>query len=184
MNLFKFLLFGILTFFISISIGQESPFKFKGALGFAQGFITENTRTQQVHGFIGGYYKKFEGRFDAFYYLGASGDRPRFLKNDQIYFGVFYHFLEGNLKPYVGFQTGLANAQGSEYGTFDSQTGETTFEKLISPVQTFVGGAKYKAESPLFVFLETRYILGQHKSQVYPVYLDELRVSVGLGFEF
>lgn len=162
-------------------VGQEREFKIEGALGYAQGFITENTRTQQFQGFIGGSYKKFDVRLDGFYYIGATGNRPRFLKNDQLYIGLFYHFLEGNIKPYVGFQTGISYSQASEYGVYDNSTGKMTYEHKINPVQSFALGAKYKGEKPYFVFFETRYIVGRHTAEVYPVYLDELRFSLGIG---
>ena len=43
----------------------------------------------------------------------------------------------------------------------------------------FLTGEKW-----FYMFTEARYIFGKHTSNSYPVYLDEFRVSFGLGFTF
>ncbi|MCB9224552.1 MAG: hypothetical protein H6582_10275 [Crocinitomicaceae bacterium] len=163
---------------------QERDWKINAAFSFAPGFITENTRTIQLHGYLGYLQDHIQVRGDAFYFLGSSGDRPRFEYNHHIYTGAFYHFTESSFQPYVGFQPGIAIAKSSEYQTLNSSTNALESKVATSPVGSAVGGFTYFGEKWFFLFFETRYIFGKHKSNAYPVYLDELRLSFGLGFTF
>ena len=121
-------------------------------------------------------------RGDAYYFLNSFGDRPRFDMNHQIYMGTFYHFTDTKFQPYIGFQPGIAITQSSEYETLNALSGELEAKVAVNPVGSFGGGISYYGEKIFFLFLETRYIFGKHKSNSYPVYLDELRFSFGLGF--
>lgn len=178
-----FVLFGGSVF------GQEdvllplNKIKIKAALSYSPGFLTENTRTIQVQGYLGIRPKqgRVELRGDGFYFLNSVGDRPRFSMNHQLYVGGFYRFSDKAFQPYVGLQPGLAYAQSSEFGTLNQNTGEITYKKSVNPVGSVVGGFGFFAEKAFFMFLETRYIFGKHKSDTYPVFLDELRFSFGLG---
>ncbi|UKN00786.1 hypothetical protein K6119_13715 [Paracrocinitomix mangrovi] len=163
---------------------QERDWKITSALSFAPGLLTEKTQTIQLHGYLGFLKNKIHLRGDAFYFLNSYGQRPRFDMNHQIYAGAFYHFTDTQFQPYVGFQPGIAIARSSEYQTLNETTGELEAKIATSPVGSAVGGFSYYGEKLFFLFFETRYIFGQHKSNTYPVYLDELRFSFGLGFFF
>ena len=166
------------------SFSQEKDWRLNGAASFAPGLITENTRTIQLQGYLGFLKNKVEVRGDLFYFIDSFGDRPRFDMNHQLYFGAFYHFTETNFQPYLGFQPGIALTRSSEYSTLDINSGEQEFKKTVNPVGSVAGGLEYYGEKWFFMFFETRYIFGKHKTNSYPVYLDELRFSFGLGFTF
>lgn len=175
----------VASFYFSVrGIGQENNSKFKTALSFSAGLLTENTQSTQLHGLFGYKLKqrKIELRADGFYFLGSYGDRPRFSMNHQFYAGAFYTFLTKNLQPYAGIQPGIAYSQASEVGWFNSETSTIEFQKTINPTLSATGGLALYADKLFFMFIETRYIMGKHTSNSVPVFLDELRFSFGLGF--
>ena len=159
--------------------------KVTSAFSFAPGFLTENTQTIQLHGYLGMQHKGVHFRGDAFYFLGSFGDRPRFDMNHQVYCGAFYHFLnKKQFQPYVGFQPGVAIARSSEHFTLDANSNETKARIATNPVGSAIGGFTYYGQKLFFLFLEGRYIFGKHKSNSNPVFLDEMRFSFGLGLFF
>lgn len=163
---------------------NDRDWKITSAFSFAPGFLTENTKTIQLHGYLGYLQDRIEIRGDAFYFLGAFGDRPRFDLNHQIYTGAFYHFTDKQFQPYLGFQPGIAITRSSEYETLNATTGQLESKIATNPVGAAAGGFAYYGEKLFFLFFETRYIFGKHKTNAYPVYLDELRLSFGLGLTF
>lgn len=174
-------------FFGGIGFSQvEIDSKFKASLSFAPGWLTENTRTNNLQASFAFHPKegRIELRGDGFYFLNSVGDRPRFTINHQLFAGAFYKFSDKQLQPYLGFQPGIAYSQSSEHGSLDQATGNIIFKKTINPVGAFAGGIEFFAEKLFFCYFETRYIFGKHKSDTYPIFLDELRLSFGLGFHF
>jgi len=179
----------VLTISLSLNgFSQEEETKLKkewqvkSALSFAPGFLTENTKTIQLQGTVGFVKNKIELRADGFYFLNSFGDRPRFSINHQIYAGVFYKFLtDKKLQPYIGFQPGIAISQSSEYGALNFNTQEVEYEVTYNPVGSIAGGLDFFGEKWFYLFTEARYIFGKHKSNTYPVFLDEFRLSFGLG---
>ena len=177
------LIIGLVAINATAQESESDKIKIKSALSFSPGFLTENTKTIQLHGYLGLRPKqgRIELRGDGFYYLNAFGDRPRFTINHQLYAGAFYRFSDAQLQPYVGFQPGVAYAQSSEYGRLDEVTNTVTYKKSINPVGSVATGLDFFGEKLFFMFVETRYIFGKHKSDTYPVFLDEWRFSFGLG---
>lgn len=188
--LFKGLLVGLLGWstygFCTEMTDDFGKRKIKAALSFSPGFITENTKTIQLHGYLGFRPKtgRIELRGDGFYFLDSFGDRTRFTINHQLYAGAFYRFSDQRFQPYVGFQPGIAYSQSSEFGALNDETNEVEFKKTINPVGSVAGGIDFFSEKLFFLFVETRYIYGKHKADSYPVFLDEFRISFGLGFHF
>jgi len=158
--------------------------KYKTALSFSVGLLTEKTSTTQLQGSFEFRPKmtRVSMRADAFYFLNSVGDRPRFSINHQLFVGGFYRFSDKALQPFIGFQPGIAYSQSSEFGTRNAGTTDLIFQKTINPVGSIAGGLDFFAEKLFFMFVETRYIFGKHKSDTYPVFLDEWRFSFGLGF--
>ena len=184
MKNFVLILF-LLVFSGSTAIAQaERDWKIKTALSFAPGLLTEKTYSLQLQGYLAFIQKKIEWRGEAFYFLNSFGERPRFSMNHQIYTGAFYHFTESAFQPYVGFQPGIAIAQSSEYGALNSETNTIDYKIAANPVGSVGGGFDFYGEKWFFLFVETRYIFGKHKTDTYPVYLDEWRFSFGLGLYF
>lgn len=164
------------------AFAQERDWKVNAAFSFAPGFLTEKTNTIQLHGYLGFLKNRIHMRGDAYYFISSFGDRPRFDMNHQVYMGAFYHFTETKLQPYVGFQPGIAISRSSEYETLNSVSGELEAKIGVNPVGSLGAGVSYYGEKIFFLFIESRYIFGKHKTNSYPVYLDELRFSFGLGF--
>ena len=102
--------------------------------------------------------------------------------NHQLFTGAFYHFSEKKFQPYVGFEPGIAWTQSSEYGTYNQTSGQVEYKKALNPVGSLTAGFDLFGEKIFFLFAETRYIFGKHKTNTYPVFLDEWRFSFGLGF--
>jgi hypothetical protein len=176
---------------ISISINsycqdfEAKDWRVNSALGFSIGYLREDTRSSNIHGFLGVLFKdKIELRGDGYYFLGNTGFRPRFSKNHQIMAGAFYHFLDKKFQPYMGFQPGIAISQSSEFGTLNSSTGDIEYQTTINPIFSMAGGFTLYAQKWFLMFVEVRQIYGKHKSNTYPVYLDEFRFSFGFGFTF
>ena len=159
---------------LTISYGQEKDWKINAAASIAPGLQTENTQSINIHGYLGFLKDKIHVRGDGFYFLNQFGDRPRFTMNHQLYFGGFYHFTDTQFQPYVGFQPGVALTQSSEYGTLNETTGEIEYKKTINPVGSPVAGFTYYGEKLFFLFFETRYIFGKHKTNSYPVFLGRI----------
>jgi hypothetical protein len=166
------------------SFCQERDWKIKSALSFAPGILTEKTYTLQLQGYLGFIQDKIEWRGEAFYFLNSFGDRPRFDMNHQIYTGAFYHFTESAFQPYVGFQPGIAISRSSEYGSLNAETQALEYKIAVNPVGSVAGGFDFYGEKLFFLFVETRYIFGKHKADTYPIFLDEMRFSFGLGLFF
>ena len=175
---------GVFSFAQSDSIRTPKNWKIKTALSFAPGLLREKTYSLQLQGYLSFMQDKIEWRGEAFYFLSSFGDRPRFSMNHQLYMGAFYHFTEKSFQPYVGFQPGIALSQSSEYGSLDSTTQQLVYKKTLNPVGSIAGGFDFFGEKFFFLFVETRYIFGSHKSDTYPIFLDEWRFSFGLGFTF
>ncbi|MGV6860296.1 MAG: hypothetical protein ACWA41_00900 [Putridiphycobacter sp.] len=183
----KRLLTVVLLVIVSSLNAQEDPkkdWRIQTAMGFAPGFLSESTQSIQVQGMLGFLKNKIELRGDSFYFMGNSGQRPRFSMNHQLYAGAFYHFLDNQFQPYLGFQPGVAWSQSSEFGTLNNETGLVEYKPSFNPVASIAGGFDLYADKWFYLFVEARQIFGKHKSNSYPVYLDEFRFSFGLGFTF
>ncbi|MBK8927177.1 MAG: hypothetical protein IPM74_14990 [Crocinitomicaceae bacterium] len=177
----------VIVFALQIVTGQAQEsrdWRIKTAFSFAPGLLTEKTYSLQLQGYLAFIQEKIEFRGEAFYFLNQFGERPRFSMNHQIYTGAFYHFTEGAFQPYVGFQPGIAISQSSEYGALNEETNELNYKITANPVGSIGGGFDFYGQKWFYLFAETRYIFGKHKSDTYPVYLDEWRCSFGLGVYF
>ncbi len=157
---------------------------FKIGAGLAVGFLTENTQTTQAQLTVAFQpaNQAIALRADGFYFLKAYGDRPRFSINNQLYLGAFYTFNLKRIKPYVGFQPGLAYSQASEIGALDQKTQTLVYEKTVNPVAAITGGTALNFDNGFFMFLEVRQVVGKHTSNSIPLFLDEFRSSFGIGF--
>jgi len=125
---------------------------------------------------------KVELRADGFYFLKSQGDRPRFSVNHQVFLGANYLFLDGKTKPYLGTQIGLAHSKSSEYGVLNGLSSDIEYQSSINPLVSIVGGLNYVPSNKLYFWVESRQIFGKHISNSYSTFLDEFRLSLGVGF--
>tara|TARA_B100000809_G_C15114586_1_gene521912 strand:+ start:1646 stop:2203 length:558 start_codon:yes stop_codon:yes gene_type:complete len=170
---------------LSVSAQEENelkPWRLKAATSFAPGLLTENTKTIQLQATLGFIKDKIELRGDGFYFLNSFGDRPRFTMNHQLFAGAFYRFSEKKFQPYLGFQPGIAMSQSSEFGSLNVTTQKLEYKVSYNPLGSLSAGFDFFGKKWFYLFTEARYIFGKHKSNTYPVYLDEIRLSFGLGF--
>ena len=177
----------LLVLCICVSIGvkaqeDSSGWKLSAGAGYAPGFITENTQTNQLTANFAFEKESFGIKLDGYYFLNAQGDRPRFNYNHQIYLGGYYKFFDTKIYPVVGAKVGLAFAESNEYGILNQTSGEIEFQPAISPLSAISLGVQYDAEDWIYLFLEGQQIFGKHISNSYATYLDELRFSIGIGF--
>jgi hypothetical protein len=160
---------------------DNKDWKINAASSIAVGLQTEKTYSFSLQGYAGFLKNKIEMRGDIFFFLGQEGDRPRFSMNHQMLTGAFWHFSEKSFQPYVGFQPGVAMTQSSEYGTLNEATNTIEYKITMNPIASGVLGFKLYAPRMFYMFAETRYVMGKHKSNTYPVHLDEWRTAFGLG---
>lgn len=172
----------VMLFAFKIANGQtNNDWQLKLGANYAHGFLTENSQTMQLHVNVGFEKNNFEARLDGFYYLGQQGDRDRFSINHQAFLGGYYYFLKNSVRPYVGAQIGMAMAQSTEYGIFDLED-NLEFETAINPVVSIGAGLDYKLNDRIDFNIECRQIFGKHMANSHSTYLDEFRVSLGVGF--
>jgi hypothetical protein len=161
---------------------DKKKWRLNAAGAFSAGLLTENTVSLYIHGYAGFLQERIEMRGDIFYLINQYGDRPRFDMNHQLFAGAFYHFSDKNLQPYVGLQPGLALSRSNEYMTIDPGTGLARAKIAVNPLASGTLGVKYYADRFFYCFFETRYVMGKHKADTYPVHLDEWRFAFGLGY--
>jgi len=110
------------------------------------------------------------------------------LKNDQsILLGAVYHFhTKNHFDPYFIIQPGFAYTSSyKETVTNDSYKNviKIYYKGVISPLATAGLGFNYYFQRYFHLFLETRYVYGNHLSEApKPMSLQELRITFGLGF--
>lgn len=145
---------------------------------FSMGTLTEINQTSlHLHGNIEYYVnEKIAARGDIYYYLKPSKESVLDL-NHQLFAGTSYHIgTANNLDPYIGIQPGLAITQYSERILLSKNTASLT------PLLSGVVGLNYYANNWFHLFIDGRYILGKHISNLPPTAINEFRISFGLGF--
>lgn len=132
-------------------------------------------------------------RGDANYLLGSTGwteDSMHLKDNISVMLGGVYHFHTNNhFDPYFILQPGIAYTS-SYFDAYPGWTPETPGTKKIynyrgslSPLASVGLGFNYYFQRFAHLFVETRYVHGQHLSEApSPISLQELRITFGLGF--
>lgn len=131
-------------------------------------------------------------RGSASYLLGCSGltkDSIGLKDFHSIYLGGVYHFpTKGHFDPYVILQPGLAYTSSYKSrppAVFDGDDKQIRkyYPGVLTPLATAGVGFNYYFQRFAHLFVETRYVYGQHLSPApSPISLQELRVTFGLGF--
>lgn len=131
-------------------------------------------------------------RGDANYLMGSTGisdDSIGLKDNHSILIGPVFHFhTNGHFDPYLVIQPGLAYTSSyRQYYTGgkvdDDHKQKENYNAVLSPIGTIGLGFNYYFQRFAHLFLETRYVHGNHLSDApSPLSLDELRITFGLGF--
>lgn len=183
------ILFIILLFPVLLS-AQESEqgivraglLRTQGTISFGK-LLTSKESTMYLQGNLEYYIsEKISARSDIFYYL-KSNELNSLDINHQLFSGTSYHInTNGNFNPYIGFQPGIAITKSSpplvaipEYSAIKTSTS-------LTPLISTVIGFNFFAYKWFHLFMDMRYVYGNHLSNVAPVSLSEFRFSFGLGF--
>lgn len=133
---------------------------------------------------------KISVRGDATILLGSNGlskDSIGFKDNHSIGLGIVYHFkTKSHFDPYFIFQPSIAYTSSYKLNYVDDATNlkeRKNFDGVLSPLGTAGLGFNFYFQRFAHLFLETRYVYGQHLSNApSPLSLQEMRVTFGLGF--
>lgn len=179
---------------------QESGFGYsrmlKASATLAPGYMLRETQTNiYVHGHLE-YFpdEKVSLRGDGFWFTGAQ-QKPALLKeNSTLLFGGSWHMHRNRLDFFVGMQTGMGftRPQNTTFdiitingGSYTVTQGTARYKTRALPVLSPVTGLTFYAATFVNFFLELRYLSGRyfgyHAGST--LYMDELRVSAGLGFQ-
>ena len=125
------------------------------------------------------------------YMMGSSGltaDSMGLHDFHSIYLGAAFHIpTKGHFDPYFILQPGIAYTS-SYKATYTSNPVENkktaTYAGVLSPIATAGFGFNYYFQHFAHLFMETRYVYGNHLSEApHPISLQELRITFGLGLD-
>lgn len=185
--------------FVLPAQNQDSQFIHKHLIradaSIVKGYLlTEDFQTVHLNGNAEYYMdNKVSIRGDANYMLGSSGinaDSIGLENNISVLLGASYHFhTNGHFDPYFILQPGIAYTSSYKelmqppYNIVPSGPIRKNYGGVMSPIGTLGFGVNYYFQRFAHLFLETRYVYGQHVSQApSPLSLQELRITFGLGF--
>jgi len=119
-----------------------------------------------------------------FYFVGEYGGQDVFKQNSSLFAGLSYHFPTNNhLDPYVGIQPGVALSQlNSESTLFAEKADLSSFRATVNPLFSINAGMNFFANRYFNVFVNVKYQRGKHFSDVSAQSLEELKLTLGLGY--
>jgi len=118
-------------------------------------------------------------RSDIFYFL-KSDDENTLNMNHQLFEGASFHIkTKGNFDPYFGFQPGIAWSESKVPTLINNDY--TYSANSVNPLISGVIGFNFYATKFFHLFIDGRFIYGNHLSDSQPVSLNEVRISFGLG---
>ena len=92
-------------------------------------------------------------------------------------------YNNSHFDPYVGVFPGYAVGQLNEkVVALSGLEPQSSNPVVLSPLISFAGGFNYYANRFFSLFINAQYVIGTHLSDVAPVSLNELKVSLGLGY--
>jgi len=179
---------------------KDSLFKYRGMLKgsatLAPGFMLAQAQTNiYVHGHLE-YFpeEKVSLRGEGFWFTGAQ-QKPALLKeNSSLLFGGLYHFHKNRFDYFIGLQTGVGFTKPADTyydiitltgSSYTIAQGTISYNLKVSPlISPFTGITFYPGKYVNF-FLEARYVNGRYfgYEQGATLYMDEVRISAGLGFQ-
>ncbi|MDQ3192860.1 MAG: hypothetical protein M3Q58_14800 [Bacteroidota bacterium] len=180
----------ILAVVICFSVkGQEIAFSKDGILRAQTTLSTGNMLHYKVtHIYLSGDLEYFLSeqisiKGESYYFLGSMMSNHFFKYNHSSFAGVSYHLLKNNIfDPYISIQPGAAFSL-AQRGFYNTDENLNSYNTTINPLLSVSLGFNYFASKYFHLFINTQYINGKYLSNApYPISLDELRISFGLGF--
>lgn len=155
-----------------------------GSATIAPGFQQNNPDMNiYLHGFAYFYpEEKVSINGELYWYMGAQQQETLMAENSTLLFGPNYHFLkDGPFDPHIGIMPAISLVSAIDRSGLRPSVGKLS----VVPLLSLNVGAKYHFMKWFNIFGNVRYFMGtltEQYSSALP--LNELRVSVGLGFNF
>lgn len=119
---------------------------------------------------------------DIYYFLGTQGE-DLLKQHHGIFFGAQYHFPLGNFVPFVGMQPGASYVETHEtVSSFDDAEQSKVTSTSVAPLLSFATGFNWYIWKFIHFTGQVRYVHGNHARRTGNLPLDELRFSIGLGW--
>lgn len=182
------------------SLVARAQFSYPGVLKasatLCTGYMLRQTQTNlYVHGHLEYFTdERISLRGDGFWFAGAQQKPALLAQNSTFLFGGLYHMHKNRLDFFLGMQVGvdLTKPRDTYYDIitlggsgYTIAQGTTSYKLKALPALSPVTGVTFYAASFVNFFLEVRYVSGRyfgyHGGST--LFLDELRLSAGLGFQ-
>ena len=133
--------------------------------------------------------QRFSMRGDVYYLLNKSADKGGVKHNHGIQVGGSCHLLKGsNIDPFIGLRGGINITQVNPMDFSNKLTltwVDYNVPAHIDPTWAPVVGVNFYGERIFHFFVEGEYMMGTYRPPIGPqLSLEEIRVSVGLGWNF
>lgn len=150
----------------------------------APGFQKNNSDMNlYIHGFMHFYPEpKVSLNGEAYWYVGAQEQETLMAENSTILFGPNYHFAkDGAFDPFIGIMPAISLVSAIDRTGIYPIAGKLS----VVPLLSLNAGIRYHFMNWFNIFGSVRYMMG-NLTENYPssLSLNELRISVGLGFNF
>ncbi len=162
---------------------------FRASAAISPGIMPPTTTNIYVNGKLEYFTdERVSFRGESFWYVDSPQEPAFMAQNSQIGAGPFYHFGKGRLDAALGFEAGVSFAQPLRWRSSPNYPGEVLveYEELrVIPNLALCGGITYTVWDHFHLFLDARYVYAQYTGGLNgTVFLDELILSGGLGFQF
>ncbi|CAG0966540.1 MAG: hypothetical protein HND27_04205 [Bacteroidetes bacterium] len=160
---------------------EKGLLRFQGTLSAGK-MLQQNVKNVLLHGDMEYYTdQKISIRSDVYYFVNSPGNNKPLKQNHSLFVGSNFHlFSQGSFDAYIGIQPGVALSQSAV--PKESSPVFSTYPSTFNPLFSGIVGFNYYGPQYFHLFIQARYISGNHLSDVAPIPLEELRVSFGLGF--
>lgn len=171
----------IITILVSLGAIAQNPL-FRSSATFSNGFMKDEIRPIYIGGFLEYFPIKNVGiRGDGYFSITDGSDAKKFTSNHQVFAGINKYFdLGGNFQPYIGFQPGLAYFVPEDSVLRGNEL--VAAESSFNPLMSLNAGAVLWVSDYFNFFGELKYVKGSALGNSQVRYLDEIRISLGLGF--
>lgn len=183
-----------------LSLSASAQFAYPGVLKatatLAPGYMLRQTQTNlYVHGHLEYFSdERISLRGDGFWFTGAQQKPALLAQNSTLLFGGLYHLHKNRLDFFLGMQVGmhLTRPRDTYYdiimlsgNSITITQGTSSYKLKALPALSPVTGVTFYAASFVNFFLELRYVSGRYFGYQAgsTLFMDELRLSAGLGFQ-
>jgi hypothetical protein len=190
-----FLILNLAVSAFIIQAQSDSTFRYqsilKGTATITPGFLLNKAQTNiYINGDLEYFAdEKISIRGDGFWMVGTQQKKALLKENSAIFFGALYHFHKNRFDYFIGIQPGLSltkpNAtDNSTTLLLVSVNTKTEYDYKLLPNFSPVTGITFYVSDYFNFFLNVRYVYARYFGyESSSLRLDELRISVGLGFQ-